>query len=105
AKDLGVDLTTITPEREDGIITREEVERAAAAPSAPTGVGSVPRIVAPVGETRRVPIKGVRKATAAAMVTSAFTAPHVTEFLTLDVTRTMKLVSRLKELPEFAGVK
>jgi len=103
AKDLGVDLTTIAPEREDGVITREEVERAAARVTAPR-VGSHPMIPA-VGETRRVPIKGVRKATAAAMVSSAFTAPHVTEFLTLDVTRTMKLVARLKALPEFADVK
>ncbi|HZU56536.1 MAG TPA: dihydrolipoamide acetyltransferase family protein [Actinocrinis sp.] len=103
AKDLGVDLTTIAPEREDGVITREEVERAAARATAPR-VGSHPMIPA-VGETRRVPIKGVRKATAAAMVSSAFTAPHVTEFLTLDVTRTMKLVARLKALPEFADVK
>jgi pyruvate dehydrogenase E2 component (dihydrolipoamide acetyltransferase) len=59
----------------------------------------------PLAQTRRVPIKGVRKATAAAMVSSAFTAPHVTEFLTLDVTRTVKLVSRLREQPEFADVK
>jgi pyruvate dehydrogenase E2 component (dihydrolipoamide acetyltransferase) len=103
AKDLGVDLTTIAPEREDGVITREEVERAAAGVSAPP-VGSHP-MIRPATETRRVPIKGVRKATAAAMVSSAFTAPHVTEFLTLDVTRTMKLVTRLKALPEFADVK
>ncbi|MBS2963263.1 2-oxo acid dehydrogenase subunit E2 [Actinocrinis puniceicyclus] len=103
ARDLGVDLATITPEREDGVITRDEVERAATHREAPP-VGSHPMIV-PVGETRRVPVKGVRKATAAAMVSSAFTAPHVTEFLTLDVTRTMKLVARLKALPEFADVK
>jgi pyruvate dehydrogenase E2 component (dihydrolipoamide acetyltransferase) len=104
AKDLGVDLTTIAPEREDGVITREEVERAAArvTVSATNGTGT---LTAPLGETRRVPVKGVRKATAAAMVASAFTAPHVTEFLTLDVTRTMKLVARLKELPEYEGVK
>ena len=106
AKDLGVDLTTIAPEREDGVITREEVERAAGrgttltAPTPATGT-----FAAPLGETRRVPIKGVRKATAAAMVASAFTAPHVTEFLTLDVTRTVKLVARLKELPEYQDVK
>jgi 2-oxoisovalerate dehydrogenase E2 component (dihydrolipoyl transacylase) len=109
AKDLGVDLTAIAPEREDGVITREEVERAASvatasadstAPRAATGT-----LAAPLGETRRVPIKSVRKATAAAMVASAFTAPHVTEFLTLDVTRTVKLVARLKELPEYQDVK
>ena len=105
AKDLGVDLTTITPEREDGVITREQVERAASGATAAPATAGAARVLAPAGETRRVPIKGVRKATAAAMVASAFTAPHVTEFLTLDVTRTMKLVARLKQLPDYADVK
>ena len=109
AKDLGVDLTVITPAREDGVITREEVERAAAgepAAGAATAVADAPTLYpGALRDTVRVPVKGVRKATAAAMVASAFTAPHVTEFLTLDVTRTMKLVARLKELPEYADVK
>ena len=47
----------------------------------------------------------MRKHTAAAMVASAFTAPHVTEFLQVDVTETMAAVRRARELPEFAGVK
>ena len=42
---------------------------------------------------------------AAAMVASAFTAPHVTEFLQVDVTETMAAVRRVRELPEFADVK
>jgi pyruvate dehydrogenase E2 component (dihydrolipoamide acetyltransferase) len=106
AKDLGVDLTKIVPAREDGVITREEVERAA---SAPAQAATAQRVQAAgliaLAEDRRVPIKGVRKATAAAMVASAFTAPHVTEFLTLDATRTVKLVERLREQREYAGVK
>ncbi|BFO13697.1 hypothetical protein SHKM778_00850 [Streptomyces sp. KM77-8] len=53
----------------------------------------------------RIPVKGVRKATAAAMVGSAFTAPHVTEFVTVDVTRTMKLVEELKQDKEFTGLR
>jgi len=110
AKDLGVDLRTIVPAREDGVITREEVERAASSPEVAVETGSVraPAVAAAftaLAEDRRVPIKGVRKATAAAMVASAFTAPHVTEFLTLDVTRTMKLVTRLREQPDFRDVK
>jgi 2-oxoisovalerate dehydrogenase E2 component (dihydrolipoyl transacylase) len=109
AKDLGVDLRTIVPAREDGVITREEVERAATSPeTAVAGATDATRpapTVTPFAEDRRVPIKGVRKATAAAMVASAFTAPHVTEFLTLDVTRTMKLVTRLREQPDFRDVK
>ena len=53
----------------------------------------------------RTPIKGVRKMTAQAMVGSAFTAPHVTEWITLDVTKTMELVERLKGTREFKDVK
>ena len=53
----------------------------------------------------RIPIKGVRKMTAQAMVSSAFTAPHVTEFITVDVTRMMKLVDRLRADREFRDVK
>ena len=36
------------------------------------------------------------------MVASAFTAPHVTEFLTIDVTPMMELRDRLRVRPEFA---
>ena len=51
----------------------------------------------------RIPIKGVRKHTAAAMVRSAFTAPHVTEFLTVDVTATMELLRGIRDDRAFAG--
>ncbi len=57
------------------------------------------------GRQTRVPVKSVRKRTAEAMVTSAFTAPHVTVFHTVDVTRTMKLVRTLREDREFADVR
>lgn len=98
AKELGVDLRTVTGSAEGGVITREDVQRAAGqAPTAPA---------APAGaRERRVPIRGVRKATAQAMTQSAFTAPHVTEFLTVDVTPMMELRERLKRHPDFAGVK
>jgi len=54
---------------------------------------------------QRIAIRGVRKHTAAAVAGSAFTAPHVTEFLQVDVTETMTATARLKTLPEFAGVR
>ncbi len=102
AKDNGVDLSQITPARADGVITRAEVEAALASSSVVE-----PRDAGARDETRetRIPIKGVRKMTAQAMVGSAFTAPHVTEFVTVDMTRTMELVSRLKNDREFKGVK
>ncbi len=40
-----------------------------------------------------------------AMVESAFSAPHVTEWVTIDVTRTMEFVERLKTRREFREVK
>ncbi|MCO4700517.1 2-oxo acid dehydrogenase subunit E2 [Streptomyces sp. RO-S4] len=118
AKDLGVDLATVTPTGPDGVVTREDVHAAVAAaqaaPQQPAAPAPAPA-AAPVqaaapasydtARETRVPVKGVRKATAAAMVGSAFTAPHVTEFVTVDVTRTMKLVEELKQDKEFAGLR
>jgi pyruvate dehydrogenase E2 component (dihydrolipoamide acetyltransferase) len=117
ARDLGVDLTALTGSGPGGVITREDVTAAAAGPQAPAAdaapdlttdlvpaLAAVPSSAVP-SPGERVPVKGVRKATAAAMVASAFTAPHVTEFLTVDVTRMMKLRSRTAARPEFAGVK
>jgi 2-oxoisovalerate dehydrogenase E2 component (dihydrolipoyl transacylase) len=111
AKDLGVDLTLISGTGAGGVITRADVDAAlagagtgaATSPGTGTGTGAVAGTAA-AGE-QRIPIKGVRKHTAAAMVASAFTAPHVTEFLTVDVTRMMKLRSRLAARPELAGAK
>ncbi|WP_328977344.1 dihydrolipoamide acetyltransferase family protein [Streptomyces canus] len=115
AKDLGVDLTTVIPSGPDGIITREDVHAAAtpAEAPAPEPVVTQAPVTAPAAPTAsydaaretRVPVKGVRKATAAAMVGSAFTAPHVTEFVTVDVTRTLKLVEELKQDKDLQGLR
>ncbi|MEU1401683.1 dihydrolipoamide acetyltransferase family protein [Streptomyces sp. NPDC005728] len=115
AKDLGVDLTAITPSGPDGVITREDVHAAAtpqaaeaAAPvvvQAPAAPAPAPVVVYDGARETRIPVKGVRKATAQAMIGSAFTAPHVTEFVTVDVTRTMKLVEELKQDKEFQGLR
>ncbi|CND66217.1 pyruvate/2-oxoglutarate dehydrogenase complex%2C dihydrolipoamide acyltransferase component [Mycobacterium tuberculosis] len=100
AKDLGIDLATITGSGPQGSITRDDVLAAQAAQATPQ-----PAPVQAGVREERVPVKGVRKATAAAMSGSAFTAPHVTEFLQVDVTRTMETVKRLRGLPEFTDVK
>ncbi|MFO7253531.1 MAG: dihydrolipoamide acetyltransferase family protein [Actinomycetes bacterium] len=103
AKDLGVDLATVTGTGPNGTITREDVRRAAAgtapaAPVAPAAPQAAPR-------EERIPVKGVRKAMATAMVASAFSVPHVTEFLQVDVTATVDAVARLRAMPDFADVK
>ena len=111
AKDLGIDLAQVIGSGEGGIVTRADVEAYASGGgvAVANGAGSA-TYMAPVftatGEREtRIPIKGVRKLIAQAMVTSAFTAPHVTEFITVDVTRMMKLVDRLRTDREFQDVK
>ncbi|WP_405979811.1 dihydrolipoamide acetyltransferase family protein [Streptomyces sp. NBC_00158] len=127
AKDLGIDLAVVVPTGDGGVVTREDVHAAAAAALAPQAPVQAPApvaapapaapapaaapavaavaVAAPDARETRIPVKGVRKVTAQAMVGSAFTAPHVTEFITLDVTRTMKLVQELKEDPDLSGLR
>jgi len=101
-----VDLALVVATGANGTVTRDDVHAAASGTQpAPAANGTAPAAEPFVNGERRVPIKGVRKATATAMVQSAFTAPHVTEFLTVDVTPTMKFVQRLKTMPDFQGVR
>jgi pyruvate dehydrogenase E2 component (dihydrolipoamide acetyltransferase) len=107
AKDLGVDLSALAGTGPNGAVTREDVH---AATSPATSYESSHRGHAtydvPGGEREtREPIKGVRKMMGQAMVGSAFSIPHVTEWVTLDVTRTMEFVDRLKGRREFRDVK
>jgi pyruvate dehydrogenase E2 component (dihydrolipoamide acetyltransferase) len=60
---------------------------------------------APGERETREPIKGVRKMMAQAMVESAYTAPHVTEWITVDVTKTMRYVEKLRSHRDFRDVK
>ena len=108
ARDLGVDLANLTGTGPDGSITRDDVQQAAALaevrPAAGRGLEvSSARAGGPREE--RIPIRGVRKHTAAAVASSAFTAPHVTEFLQIDITETMAATTRLRALPEFADLR
>ncbi|MEO3927317.1 dihydrolipoamide acetyltransferase family protein [Micromonosporaceae bacterium B7E4] len=109
AKDLGVDLRTLTGSGPLGSITRDDVHLAAAGtataaePATATGTGTAPAF-GPDRE-QRIPVKGVRKLTAQNMAASAFTAPHVTEFLTVDVTRSVKALDRLRKRREWQDVR
>ncbi len=122
AKDLGVDLAGLTGTGPSGSITRDDIQAAAvaveaaapgagtgteaAAPAAPAGPAQATAIrLASLPREERIAIRGVRKHMAAAMTASAFTAPHVTEFLQIDITETIAATARLRPLPEFEGVR
>jgi 2-oxoisovalerate dehydrogenase E2 component (dihydrolipoyl transacylase) len=102
AKDLGVELAVVTPTGLAGEITRDDVIREASQVSVFRNI-QTPEWAAEREE--RIPVKGVRKSIAAAMVSSAFTAPHVSLFVDVDATRTMEFVKRLKSSTDFAGIK
>ncbi|VXA93898.1 Dihydrolipoyllysine-residue acetyltransferase component of pyruvate dehydrogenase complex [Microbacterium sp. 8M] len=133
ARDLGVDLTQVSPTGADGEVTRDDVmkhaeqasvfrniqtpewgdvrEETVPAPQpAPVGLArgispSPARAGADESRTESIPVKGVRKATSSAMVQSAYSAPHVTVWKEVDASRTMELVKRLKASPDFADIK
>ncbi|MEV0644746.1 dihydrolipoamide acetyltransferase family protein [Phytomonospora sp. NPDC050363] len=105
AKDLGVDLSALVGSGPAGSITRDDVQSAVSAPAPVAAAAASAPVVAPSAGDQRIPVKGVRKLTAENMVASAFTAPHVTEFLTVDATRLLKTVEKMRESAEFKGVR
>lgn len=117
ARHYGLDIDSMPGSGPGGTVTRDDVEQALSAAAAYRSdqvqdvgahlvVAAAPRAARPdSGGEERVPVHGVRKLTAEAMVRSAFTAPHVTEFVAVDVTETMRLRSDLSRLPEFAQTK
>jgi 2-oxoisovalerate dehydrogenase E2 component (dihydrolipoyl transacylase) len=106
ARDLGIDLGGLAGSGPEGSVTRDDVQKAAGeARDRSVSEESAPGAGGQGTADERIPVRGVRKHTAAAMVASAFSAPHVTEFLQVDVSETMAAVSRARELPEFAGVR
>lgn len=109
ARDLGVDLRTLTGSGPAGSITRDDVQAAVDGVGAPAAVGpaAVAGTAPAFGPDReqRIPIKGVRKLTAENVTASAFTAPHVTEFLSVDVTRAMRALDRLRATPQWREVR
>jgi pyruvate dehydrogenase E2 component (dihydrolipoamide acetyltransferase) len=102
AKDLGVTLSEVVATGLAGEITRDDVIRQASQASVFRNI-QTPEWSDEREE--RIPVKGVRKAIATAMTNSAFTAPHVSVFVDIDASRTMEFVKRLKNSPDFAGIR
>ena len=108
ARDLGINLADVVPTGARGEVTREDLvsyqaQRDAEVDKADSFWGKSGR---PQDQRiERIPVKGVRKATAKAMVESAFAAPHVSIFVDVDASRTMEFVKRLKASRDFEGIK
>ena len=107
ARDRGVDLARVRGSGEGGVVTRTDIDAflAADGDDFDDSIAVAARLADGGGQGEvRVPVKGVRKVTAQAMSRSALTIPHVTEFVTLDMTASMALVERLRSDREFRDV-
>ncbi|GAA4655696.1 dihydrolipoamide acetyltransferase family protein [Arthrobacter cryoconiti] len=111
AKDLGIDLSDVVATGQRGEVTKKDLlsyqDRRTDEPKEAGGFYSNASAGSATGDPRieRIKVKGVRKATAKAMVESAFSAPHVSIFVDVDASRTMEFVKRLKESRDFEGIK
>jgi 2-oxoisovalerate dehydrogenase E2 component (dihydrolipoyl transacylase) len=120
AKQHGLDISSLSGTGRDGLITRQDVEQAlSGTPSAPTrvsapitGPNTTSRFVGRELESwatgpkeERIPVKGVLRSMAEAMVQSAFTQPRAAVWVRVDATRTMDLLASLKTQPNLAGVR
>jgi len=118
ARELGVDLASVRPTGPLGDVTREDVRRAATSAavtpeSAALSTGSGQRGDHLEGESvsvrpvrgERIPVRSVQRQMAQAMVRSVSTAPHVTEWVDVDVSATVAAVRRLRDDPEFADAR
>ena len=109
AKEMGVDLAHVTATGARGQVTKQDLMNYVAHLKDVQHSGARQPFWQPANtpgdRIERIPVRGVRKATAKAMVASAFSAPHVSIFVDVDASRTMEFVKRLKKSRHFEGVK
>ncbi|HEV2685000.1 MAG TPA: dihydrolipoamide acetyltransferase family protein, partial [Actinomycetota bacterium] len=116
ARDLGVDIDAVGGSGKDGRVTREDVvaaadsgakkEPAAEEPAEVISIAPPAQIHAvPDQAEERIPVRAIRRSIAEKMVKSAFTIPHVAEWLQVDATELMKLRADLQASPEAKDLK
>ncbi|MFT4542143.1 MAG: pyruvate dehydrogenase E2 component (dihydrolipoamide acetyltransferase) [Planctomycetota bacterium] len=111
ARELGVDLSSVTGSGRGGVIRRADVEDFSrdglqtSAPAATTSTRPSSPMPMAAGEERRTPFRGVRRKIADAMVRSKYTAPHFTVVEEIDVTELVVLRAKAKAIGAEQGVK
>lgn len=109
AKELGIALEALKGTGPGGIITLEDVERAALARARPPAEEAKPKEVLPAPRAppteERIPLRGIRRRIAEKMVESKRLTAAVTHVEEADFTRLRELRERLKPMAEERGVK
>ncbi len=105
ALQMGVDLNTVNGSGPGGRITEEDVQ-SISAPAAPKKPAlKVKAKYDFYGTLDRIPLRGVRRATARKMSESVSTAAHVTHFDEADVTELARLREKMKPEASEKGIK
>jgi pyruvate dehydrogenase E2 component (dihydrolipoamide acetyltransferase) len=108
AKELGVDIDQVKGTGPEGRVLEKDVRQAAEVKAKPAEeVKEVKKVKKYdlYGYVDRIPLRGVRRSIAKAMVKSMYTAPHVTAMDEADVTELWKIREKEKKAAEKKGIK
>jgi pyruvate dehydrogenase E2 component (dihydrolipoamide acetyltransferase) len=108
AKDSGVDINKVKGTGTEGRVLEKDVRQAAEAkekPAEPEKKVAKVKKYDMYGYVDRIPLRGVRRSIAKAMVRSKYTAPHVTAMDEADVTALWKIREKEKKAAEKKGIK
>ncbi len=107
-KELGVEIEQVKGSGPEGRVLEKDVRQAAEAKGKPVESEKKPAKVKKYdlyGYVERIPLRGVRRSIAKAMVKSIYTAPHVTTTDEADVTELWKMREKEKKAAEKKGIK
>jgi pyruvate dehydrogenase E2 component (dihydrolipoamide acetyltransferase) len=108
AKELGVDINKVQGTGPEGRVLEKDIRQFAESKEKPA---EPEKKIAKVkkydlyGYVERIPLRGVRRSIAKAMVKSKYTAPHVTAMDEADVTMLWKIREKEKKAAEKKGIK
>jgi pyruvate dehydrogenase E2 component (dihydrolipoamide acetyltransferase) len=108
AKELGVDINKVKGTGPESRVLERDVRAVAEGKEKPVEEVKKPVKVKKYdlyGYVERIPLRGVRRSIAKAMVKSKFTAPHVTTMDEADVTELWKIREKEKKAAEKKGIK
>ncbi len=108
AKELGVDIDRVKGTGPEGRVLEKDIRQAAEGKEKLVEEVKIPKKVKKYdmyGYIEHIPLRGVRRSIAKAMVKSKYTAPHVTTMDEADVTELWKIREKEKKVAEQKDIK
>ncbi len=108
ARELGIDINKVQGTGSEGRVLEKDVRQLAEGKAKPAEEVKKPAKVKKYdlyGYVERIPLRGVRRSIAKAMVKSKYTAPHVSAMDEADVTELWQIREKEKKVAESKGIK